>query len=128
MNITKNVWLGVVLAGSVAMSVSASAGGYLSGSVGKSDLDIPGIGKTNSYSVAAGYALNENFAVEASFQDFGSVKGDGASLSADGITLEVEAGPGKVLSGLVRRIDKSFTAQCINDSASLESTLAAVKG
>jgi len=87
MNITKNVWLGVVLAGSVAMSVSASAGGYLSGSVGKSDLDIPGIGKTNSYSVAAGYALNENFAVEASFQDFGSVKGDGASVSADGISL-----------------------------------------
>jgi hypothetical protein len=34
MNITKNVWLGVVLAGSVAMSVSASAGGYLSGSFG----------------------------------------------------------------------------------------------
>lgn len=87
MNTTKKVWLGVVLAGSFVMSVSATAGGYLSGSIGKSDLDIVGIGKTNSYSLAAGYAVNENFAVEAGFQDFGSVTGDGASVSADGITL-----------------------------------------
>lgn len=49
-------------------------------------------------------------------------------IAADGITLQVEAGPGKVLSGLVRRIDKSFTAHFINDSASLEKTLTAVKG
>lgn len=49
-------------------------------------------------------------------------------MAADGITLQVEAGPGKVLSGLVRRIDKSFTAHFINDSASLEKTLTAVKG
>ncbi|WP_019613354.1 ACP S-malonyltransferase [Psychromonas ossibalaenae] len=49
-------------------------------------------------------------------------------MAADGITLQVEAGPGKVLSGLVRRIDKSFTAQFINDSASLENALTAVKG
>ncbi len=49
-------------------------------------------------------------------------------MAADGITLQVEAGPGKVLSGLVRRIDKSFTAHFINDSASLENSLIAVKG
>ncbi|WP_028862155.1 ACP S-malonyltransferase [Psychromonas aquimarina] len=49
-------------------------------------------------------------------------------MAADGITLQVEAGPGKVLSGLVRRIDKSFTAQFINDSASLENAFTAVKG
>jgi [acyl-carrier-protein] S-malonyltransferase len=49
-------------------------------------------------------------------------------MAEQGINLQIEAGPGKVLSGLVRRIDKSFTAQVINDVASLESTLAAVKG
>ena len=49
-------------------------------------------------------------------------------MAEQGINLQVEAGPGKVLSGLVRRIDKSFTAQVINDVATLESTLAAVKG
>ena len=49
-------------------------------------------------------------------------------MASEGINLQVEAGPGKVLSGLVRRIDKSFTAQVINDVATLESSLAAVKG
>jgi len=49
-------------------------------------------------------------------------------MAEQGINLQVEAGPGKVLSGLVRRIDKSFTAQAINDTSSLEAALAAVKG
>ena len=49
-------------------------------------------------------------------------------MAEQGINLQVEAGPGKVLSGLVRRIDKSFTAQAINDTASLAAALAAVKG
>lgn len=49
-------------------------------------------------------------------------------MANDGITIQVEAGPGKVLSGLVRRIDKRFTAQVINDSATLEKALIAVKG
>jgi [acyl-carrier-protein] S-malonyltransferase len=49
-------------------------------------------------------------------------------MAAQGINLQVEAGPGKVLSGLVRRIDKNFTAEAINDIASLEAALAAVKG
>ena len=49
-------------------------------------------------------------------------------MAEQGINLQVEAGPGKVLSGLVRRIDKSFTAQAINDTTSLDAALAAVKG
>ncbi|MEH6453261.1 MAG: ACP S-malonyltransferase [Psychromonas sp.] len=49
-------------------------------------------------------------------------------MAAEGITLQVEAGPGKVLSGLVRRIDKSLTAQVINDTASLEKARLAVTG
>ena len=49
-------------------------------------------------------------------------------MANDGITIQVEVGPGKVLSGLVRRIDKRFTAEVINDSATLEKALIAVKG
>jgi len=49
-------------------------------------------------------------------------------MAAQGINLQVEAGPGKVLSGLVRRIEKGVAAQAINDSASLDAALAAVKG
>lgn len=49
-------------------------------------------------------------------------------MAEEGITVQIEAGPGKVLSGLVRRIDKSFSAQFINDSVSLAKSLDAVKG
>lgn len=49
-------------------------------------------------------------------------------MANQGISIQVEAGPGKVLSGLVRRIDKRFTAEVINDTATLEKALAAIKG
>ena len=42
-----------------------------------------------------------------------------------GATRFVEVGPGKVLSGLVRRIDKSVEVFNVEDKASLEKTLAA---
>jgi [acyl-carrier-protein] S-malonyltransferase len=44
-----------------------------------------------------------------------------------GVTRMVEVGPGKVLSGLVRRIDKSVEVWNVEDRASLEKTLAALK-
>ncbi|RJG42253.1 ACP S-malonyltransferase [Motilimonas pumila] len=49
-------------------------------------------------------------------------------MAQDGITLEIEMGPGKVLSGLVRRIDKSIAAAAVNDVASLEQALVTVTG
>ncbi|MER2492139.1 ACP S-malonyltransferase [Catenovulum sediminis] len=42
-------------------------------------------------------------------------------LAANGITQLVEVGPGKVLNGLTKRIEKSLTAVSVNDTASLES-------
>lgn len=48
------------------------------------------------------------------------------SLSDQGITHVVECGPGKVLSGLVRRIDPSLVLLNIQDQASLETTLEAL--
>ena len=44
-------------------------------------------------------------------------------MAKDGVTRVVECGPGKVLSGLSRRIDKSLEALSISDLSSLESTL-----
>ena len=44
-----------------------------------------------------------------------------------GITRVIECGPGKVLSGLVKRIDTQMTADAINDQASLEAVLEASK-
>jgi [acyl-carrier-protein] S-malonyltransferase len=45
-----------------------------------------------------------------------------------GVTRMVEVGPGKVLSGLVKRIDKSVEVWNVEDRASLEKTLAALRG
>lgn len=44
-----------------------------------------------------------------------------------GATLLIEVGPGKVLSGLMRQIDRAFPMLNVEDSASLEKTLAALQ-
>ena len=48
-------------------------------------------------------------------------------MSTLGIARVIECGPGKVLSGLVKRIDTQMTADAINDQASLEAVLEASK-
>ncbi len=48
-------------------------------------------------------------------------------LVRQGVTRMVEVGPGKVLSGLVKRIDKSVEVWNVEDRASLEKTLAALR-
>jgi len=50
------------------------------------------------------------------------------ALVTAGCTGIVECGPGKVLSGLNRRIDKSLQSFTIEQPADLESTLAAISG
>ena len=47
-------------------------------------------------------------------------------LSAEGIKTAVEVGPGKVLAGLIKRIDKEINAISMNDAATLDAALAAV--
>ena len=42
------------------------------------------------------------------------------ALVRDGVTTFVEVGPGTVLSGLIKRIDRSVRAFSINDLASLD--------
>ena len=44
-------------------------------------------------------------------------------MAAMGVEKLVEAGPGKVLAGLTRRIDKSLTANAVLDSASVATTI-----
>jgi [acyl-carrier-protein] S-malonyltransferase len=45
-----------------------------------------------------------------------------------GVTRVIEVGPGRVLSGLVKRIAKSLEVHHVGDRASLEHTLAALQG
>lgn len=49
-------------------------------------------------------------------------------LADDGAVAFVEAGPGKVLSGLNKRIDKKLVALPVFDNASLEKALEAING
>ncbi len=48
------------------------------------------------------------------------------ALKAEGVTRLVELGPGKVLSGLTKRISKDLESFNVEDSASLEKVLAAL--
>ena len=48
-------------------------------------------------------------------------------LVADGVTTFIEAGPGGVLSGLIRKIDRSVRAACVHDPASLEAAEATLR-
>jgi len=48
-------------------------------------------------------------------------------LAQEGIEIAIEAGPGKVLQGLLKRIDKTISCQSVNDSASLTKALESVE-
>jgi [acyl-carrier-protein] S-malonyltransferase len=50
------------------------------------------------------------------------------TMAAQGVTHVVECGPGKVLAGLVKRIDPRVQGLAAADRASLEQALAAIKG
>ena len=49
-------------------------------------------------------------------------------LKSMGVDQVIEFGPGKVLTGLIPRIDKSIKAMAVQDPASLEAALQAVRG
>jgi [acyl-carrier-protein] S-malonyltransferase len=49
-------------------------------------------------------------------------------LVSQGVTHVIECGPGRVLSGLTKRIVPTLESLVINDATSLEETLAAVAG
>jgi [acyl-carrier-protein] S-malonyltransferase len=44
-------------------------------------------------------------------------------MASQGIDCLLECGPGKVLTGLTRRIDKNLRAEAVFDAASLEKTI-----
>ena len=48
-------------------------------------------------------------------------------LAQQGIEIAIEAGPGKVLQGLLKRIDKTISCQSVNDSVSLTKALESVE-
>ncbi len=49
------------------------------------------------------------------------------AMLADGVDTYIEVGPGKVLTGMLRKIDRSLKGENVEDPASLEKTLAYLK-
>lgn len=49
-------------------------------------------------------------------------------LAAEGVELVLEMGPGKVLSGLIRRIDRTLDVMAVLDPAGLDKALAKLEG
>ncbi len=49
------------------------------------------------------------------------------TMAESGVEKLIESGPGKVLAGLTRRIDKSLTANAVIDSASMQKVLEEIK-
>ena len=49
-------------------------------------------------------------------------------MIANGVDTIIEIGPGKVLSGFIRKIDKTIKTYQVEDQTSLEKTLAGLKG
>ena len=50
------------------------------------------------------------------------------AMKAQGVTHVVECGPGKVLNGLTKRIDRDLVGLAITDPASLDAALQTLQG
>jgi [acyl-carrier-protein] S-malonyltransferase len=48
-------------------------------------------------------------------------------MAADGVDAMIEFGPGKALTGLVKRIDKTISGTNVSDLETLERALAALQ-
>lgn len=87
---------------------------------------IPLIGNTTAQPLTAADAIRDELVQQLT----GSVRWTDSmrhALAAD-VTTFVEIGPGDVLSGLVRRVDRKSTRMNVNDPAGVETFLAAFAG
>lgn len=86
---------------------------------------IPVIGNVNAKALSDVPAIQQELVeqVYSAVQWEASVR----EMIAQGVDVFIECGPGKVLSGLVKKIDRSVATYCVYDEASLEAVLEASK-
>lgn len=90
-----------------------------------SDPQIPVIGNVMAKELEDVSAIQQELIeqVYSSVQWEASVR----EMIAQGVDVFIECGPGKVLSGLVKKIDRSVATYCVYDEASLEAVIEAAK-
>jgi len=90
-----------------------------------SDPQIPVIGNVMAKELADVSAIQQELIeqVYSAVQWEASVR----EMIAQGVDVFIECGPGKVLSGLVKKIDRSVATYCVYDEASLEAVIEAAK-
>jgi len=109
-------------------SLLKPAAAVLSEALGKIDLQAPGVPVIHNVDVQ----MHQNTAsirqalVDQAWHPVRWVQTIEA-MAAQGVTHVVECGPGKVLSGLVKRISPTMTGLSINDPVSMHAALEALK-
>lgn len=90
-----------------------------------SEPQIPVIGNVNAKELQDVAAIQQELVeqVYSAVQWEASVR----EMIAQGVDVFIECGPGKVLSGLVRKIDRSVTTYCVYDEATLAAVIEASK-
>lgn len=79
---------------STFVSGGAFASGYMTGNIGKTDIDVDGFDDATTFSFGGGYQFNENFALEGRYIDFGDAEDDVDpvwTLEADGFDFSAVA-------------------------------------
>ncbi len=106
-------------------SLMRGAGAALAETLSATSFRPPGI-TVVSASMARPYGNAEDIRRLLSQQVYSPVRWTGtiSAMTAAGVTRFVECGPGKVLAGLVRRIDKSLAVYALDDTDSLHKALA----
>ncbi len=95
--IKKSLMATTVISMALSSAMAHAQGGYASASIGQADYDVPDVEfeKSTSFKLTGGYQINENFALEGSFINFGSaedkefglveIEGTGINMAAVGI-------------------------------------------
>jgi len=78
--IKKTLMAASVLSLALAGATAHAQTGYASASVGQADYDIPGFDEGTSFKLTGGFQINENFALEGSYINFGEAEDDTAPV------------------------------------------------
>ena len=105
-------------------SLMRAAGEALQESLGVAKFEAPGI-TVMAASTATPYADAQDIRERLSRQVYAPVQWVNTihAMTAAGATSVIECGPGKVLAGLMRRIDKTTPCACINSVDGLQAAL-----